>query len=196
MSSLPVSRITPQEYVDLEEKIGIRHEYRDGHVFAMAGGTETHALIAMNIGASIRTRLRGTGCRIVGSDLRVVVAATASAYYPDLMILCGDSQPDPRFRNSVTTPRVLFEILSRSTAAYDRGVKAEQYAKIPSLQAYVLVSQTEFAVDLFERQGDQTWLLTRLRGEEAVLEIRCVHIAVPFREMYDEVSFQAEEAEG
>src|SRR5215203_5528676 len=136
----PIHRHTIAEYLRAEETAVEKHEFHDGEILAMSGGSPAHSLIATNAGREIGNRLKGKPCRVYNSDLRVAVAASARFVYPDLTIVCGglEFHPDDAKRHTVTNPRVLIEVLSPTTEAYDRGDKFAQYREIPSFQEYVL----------------------------------------------------------
>jgi Uma2 family endonuclease len=139
------------EYIAPEAKSEIRHEFLNGDVFAMAGGTPEHSVLA---GATIRelgVALRGRPCHVFTSDLRVRVAATGLVTYPDVTVICADLESHPEDRSTILNPLVLVEVLSDSTEAYDRGAKAAHYRRIDSLREYVLISQNEPRIEVFRR---------------------------------------------
>jgi Uma2 family endonuclease len=187
----PVKRYTPQEYLALERDAGYKSDYYNGEIFAMSGGTIRHSLISMNIGREVGNRLKGKPCRAYESNLRLNCRSTGLWTYPDVSVYCGPLQrdPDDPAGETVTNPTVLFEGLSKSTEAYGRGFKAENYRRIDSLKAYVLVSQDRYHVEIYERQGDGAWLLREERGIEAILAITAIDIDLPLAEIYDGVDF-------
>jgi Uma2 family endonuclease len=142
------------EYLQVEQGSTIKHEFLDGEIFAMAGGTPEHAAVAANVIAALHRQLADTGCRVYSSDLRVRVSATGLTTYPDVTIVCGDRETDPRDANTVVNPTLIVEILSPSTAAYDRGEKLAHYQQIPSLREVVLVDHAEQRIELLRRTQD------------------------------------------
>lgn len=159
------------EYLALEEIAAVKHEFLDGHVWAMAGGTPTHAAIAANVIALLSMQLRGRPCRVFTSDLRIRVLATGLGTYPDVTVVCGGLETDPADPqgNTVTNPLVLVEVLSPSTAEYDRGEKLSHYQRIPSLGEVVLIAHDERRLEVWRREGDH-WTLDVFRaGERARL---------------------------
>jgi Uma2 family endonuclease len=159
------------EYLALEEIAAVKHEFLDGHVWAMAGGTPAHAAIAANVIALLSVQLRGRPCRVFTSDLRIRVLATGLGTYPDVTVVCGRLEADPADPqgNTVTNPLVLVEVLSPSTAEYDRGEKLSHYQRIPSLAEVVLVAHDERRLEIWRREGDH-WTLDVFRvGERARL---------------------------
>jgi Uma2 family endonuclease len=154
------SRFSFDEYVRLEERSEIKHEFLDGEVCAMAGGSPEHAALAARLSLALGLGARGGPCEVFTSDLRVRVAETGLATYPDLSVVCGEWERDPQDRHTVTNPSLLVEVLSDSTAAYDRGEKLAQYQRIPSLQEIVLVAHDSPRLELWRRQPDGRFTLT------------------------------------
>lgn len=150
----PRHRHTFEEYLEIEEVARVRHEYYAGEIYAMAGGTPEHAAMAAAIMATLAAQLGDTPCRVYSSDLRVRVLATGLATYPDVTVICGPSERDPESITHVTNPKLVVEVLSQSTAEYDRGEKLLHYQQIPSLQTVVLVDHEEPRVDLWVRAGE------------------------------------------
>lgn len=144
------------EYVALEEYSNVRHEYRDGAILAMAGGSPEHAALIAAITGLLMQGVLGTRCAVHSSDLRIRVRATGLATYPDASIVCAPRELDPQDRNTVLNPRVLVEVTSPSSEAYDCGDKREHYLKIESLEAYVVVSHKQRRIDLWHR-ASETW---------------------------------------
>ncbi len=144
---------TYADYLAHEEASNVKHEYLDGEIYAMAGGTPEHASLAMVIGSSLVTQLEGKPCRVFSSDLRVRVAETGLTTYPDVSVVCGPLQRDNESPETILNPTVLVEILSDGTESYDRGEKFEHYKRIPSFVEYVLVSQRERRIEVWHREG-------------------------------------------
>ena len=137
----------------LEETSTLRHEFFDGMMWAMAGGSPEHAGIAVNVSSSLTNQLAGKPCRVFSSDLRVRVKSSGLATYPDVTVVCGSLEvdgEDPR-KQTVTNPRVVVEVLSPSTEEYDRGEKLAHYQKIESLEAVVLIAHDQRRVDVWLR---------------------------------------------
>lgn len=150
----PRHRYTFDEYLELEEVSRVRHEFYDGEIYAMAGGTPEHAAVAAAITTMLGRQLGASPCRVYSSDLRVRILATGLATYPDVTVVCGPSERDPESATHVTNPKVVVEVLSRSTAEYDRGDKLYHYQQIPSLEAIVLVDHENARIELWTRLGD------------------------------------------
>lgn len=184
MTQLARQRFSFDEYVELEVEATTRHEFLDGQVWALAGGSPTHAAIIATAIALLAAALRGSRCRVFSSDLRIRVAETSLATYPDASVICGEVELDPADRkgHTASNPRVLVEVLGPSTEDYDRGEKLAHYKRIPSLQEIVLVAHDERRVDLWRRIGDRWTLLSFRAGETLTLE--SVGASLPIDELY------------
>ncbi len=140
--------MTLAEYVAREATSEVKHEFINGEVFAMAGGTLEHGALAVAIGAQLSNALAGKPCRIFSSDVRLHVPSTGASFYPDLSVVCGKVESPKEDANALTNPVVLVEVLSDGTEAHDRGAKAGHYRRLGSLREYVLVSQAERKVEV------------------------------------------------
>jgi len=154
-SPTPHARYTLGEFLRLEEFANVKHEFLGGQIYALAGGTPEHGAIAMRVGASLVDQLRGRRCSVYSSDVRVRVVATGLETYPDLSVVCGEERRDAEDRNALTNPVVLVEVLSPSSAEYDRGEKLDHYKRIPELREVVLVSPEASLVEVWRRRGDE-----------------------------------------
>lgn len=145
------------DYIALENASNVKHEYLDGQIYAMAGGTPEHAALATTAAGLLFAQLRTGRCRAFDSDLRVRVKATGLSTYPDLTVVCGPRETDAEDPKAVTNPTLILEVLTVSTESYDRGDKFEHLKQLPSLRQYVLVSQTEQRIEVFTRGADASW---------------------------------------
>lgn len=180
--------MTVEEYLLFEESADERHEYINGRVFAMTGGTAAHNLISLNIAASLKTQLKGSGCRVYMADMKVRVEASNSFYYPDVTIDCGAFD-----RSSVFTakPIVIFEVLSRSTASTDRREKLLAYQQIPGLQAYFIVHQSRKRVEVYRRESNDDWTVEELGpGDEVGLSCPNRTIKITVDEIYEDTNME------
>ena len=162
----------------------MKHEFLDGNVWAMAGGSPDHAGIAANVSTSLGTQLRDRPCRVFSSDLRIRVKETGLGTYPDLSVVCGrlELDPDDPKQQTVVNPRVIVEVLSPSTEAYDRGEKLEHYKRIPSLEDVVLVAHDRRRLEVWHRERDG-WTLDVLHDDGAV-ELRAIGCKLSLEEVY------------
>jgi Uma2 family endonuclease len=173
-SAFPLHRYTYQDYVWLEEESSTRHEFLDGEIVAMAGGTPEHAAMAAEVIGQLREKLRAGPCRVFTSDLGVRVMATGLATYPDASVVCGPTERDPDKKTNVTNPKVLVEVTSDSTEEYDRGEKLAHYKQIPALEAVVVVAHREVLVEVWSRvPGTSQWERKAARSGE-LAEVGCL----------------------
>lgn len=150
-------RYSLEEYLVLEEMSNVRHEYLDGHIYAMAGGTLEHGGLCANLIALLSNALEGRPCRVFTSDVRVRVQATGLDTYPDASVVCGRIERDAADRNALTNPVILAEVTSPTTESYDRGQKLDHYKRLPSLREALLVSHAEHRLEVWRRDGEGRW---------------------------------------
>jgi Uma2 family endonuclease len=191
----PPRRYTIQEYLRMEYDAVQRHEYYDGEIVAMAGGTPSHSLIISNIIREVGLRLKGTGCRIYEGNLRVRVPNTKLYIYPDATVICGATQHDPEDtkRQTVTNPKLIVEVLSPSTEHVDYGPKFRRYLECPTLDEYVLVTQDQPHVQSYFRQPEGRWPFTPVMKIEETITLRSLEIELPLSEIYAGVEFASPE---
>lgn len=183
--------MNPEEYLRHEYEADERHEWRDGIVTPRQGGPAEHSLICANFLGAVRDQLKGSGCRLYESNLRVRSVLKLLYTYPDATIICSEPQFDPQDvrRQTVINPKVVIEVLSPSTEGDDRGDKFARYRGIDSLEEYVLVSQTSPNVETFLRRPDGAWLYHCTEGLEATATLRSVAVELPLAEVYAGVEF-------
>lgn len=147
------------DYLLLEERAEVKHEFLEGHVWAMAGGSPVHAAVCGNVMTLLNTQLLGRRCQVFTSDLRVRVKASGLGTYPDLTVVCGQLEldPDDAKGHTVTNPKVIVEVPSPSTEKYDRGEKFDHYRRIPALEAVVLVAHDRREIEVRQRGADDVW---------------------------------------
>jgi len=182
-------RYTPEEYFHFEESAEEKHEYENGEIFAMSGGTFLHGLISGNMITALNNALVGKNCFTLGSDVKVDVKEYESFVYPDAMVICGKVEFTEGRRDVVKNPVLIVEVLSESTESYDRGRKFKKYQSLPSFRQYVLVSQTEPIIETFFRQDDQHWLYTLTEGLEAAIQLRTIDGRIKLSDVYQWVDW-------
>lgn len=175
---------TYAEYLALEALQGERNEYYQGVILAMAGGTVPHAILKTNLTGLVFAQLKGRLCRAYDADLRIRVAETTLATYPDLSIICGAPEVDAADPHAATNPTALFEVLSPSTSAYDRGQKFENYRRIATLRHYVLVESERIHVEVFSLNASGHWELTEFNAGDTLV-LPQVDVSVPLDELYE-----------
>lgn len=175
--------VTEEEYLAFERSAEGRHEYADGEIFAMSGGSLAHATIIANLIRQVGNALEGRPCRVLSTDMRVRIDASHRYVYPDCSVVCGRAELAGDQQDVLRNPRVIVEVLSDSTEAYDRGDKFRHYATLASLQEYVLASQKEPRIEVFTRLADGSWNLRAYGpGERAAL--RSIECAIEIDRVY------------
>ena len=176
-------RYTVEEYFAFEEQSEVKHEFFDGEVFAMAGADVSHNLLGLNFATSFRQALRGRPCKVLMEGVQLAVQEGRHYTYPDVMITCDPD--DQRAKRILHAPVLLIEVLSPSTAEYDRGRKFNQYKQLPSLQHYLLVSQTSWLVEWYRREANDIWSFTPLFEADDALVIPDLNINLTVAEIYE-----------
>ena len=189
MSSAPSRRVSAAEYLAFERAAEARHEFVDGRIIELAGGSVRYAAICDNLLERTRTILRGGPCRPYSANLRVKIVATGNYTYPDLSIVCGEFQLEDDREDTLINPRLLVEVLSPSTERHDRVWKFRNYQLIQSLEEYVLVSQDEPRIERFLRQGEIGWLMTDVTGLDNTVRFESVNCNLTLAEIYESVAF-------
>jgi Uma2 family endonuclease len=190
MSAQPHPGLTQEEYLRIERAAEFKSEYYDGQMYAMSGGSYPHGKIIPNLAAELRQALRGKGCSVTTSEVRVRVSPRGFYTYPDIAVVCGPPQFADDQADTLLNPTLLVEVLSPSTEAHDRGFKFAQYRQLESLREYALVSQTEPRVEVFRRQPAGEWLLSEVIGVDATCRFDSVGCQVALAEIYYDVSFE------
>lgn len=159
MTAQPKSNLTYADYLARETSAEVKHDFVNGEVYAMAGGTPEHGALTAALTRAIGSALEGKPCRTFSSDVRVRVESTGGSFYPDLSVVCGKLETASDDPQAIANPLVLVEVLSDGTEAYDRGAKAGHYRRLSSLREYLLVSQTERRVEVQRLNDRGTWEL-------------------------------------
>lgn len=170
------------EYLALEARSEVKHEYLRGDVWAMAGGSPRHGRLASRFSGELHVALRGRPCAVYSSDVRVRIEATNRTTYPDLSVVCGSEQLAADDKDALTNPIVIVEVLSESTERSDRGEKFAHYQRLASLQEYVLVDQSGPRIEVFRRQGS-TWVLSIFEAGSTV-KLESIGAEIPVDVIY------------
>jgi Uma2 family endonuclease len=187
MMFAPVHHIwTIEEFLCYQEMFDTKHEFLDGSVYAMAGASEPHNRIAINTSSALHTLLRKGACSVYGSDM--MVQAPGLLAYPDISVVCGTPQFLDDKRPVLLNPVLLAEILSSSTAKYDRGEKFRRYQQITSLQHYLLIAQDKVHIEHYIRQNETEWLLTETSDLTASIEIAALQVALAVADVYEKTA--------
>jgi Uma2 family endonuclease len=189
MTSLPKTRISPEEYLALEREAEYKSEYLAGEIFAMTGASREHNLITTNIVGELRQQLKGKPCEVYPSDMRVKVSATGLYTYPDVVVVCDEPRFEDDYVDTLLNPALIVEVLSSSTESYDRGKKFGYYRTVESLAEYLLVAQDEYKIEQYVRQPDGRWLLSDIHSLDGIVKLISVPCALALKEVYERVVF-------
>ncbi len=181
-------RFTPEEYFAWEEQQLDRHEYIDGKVYAMSGGTINHGRISIKITSMLDNHLDTSGCITGNSDVKVNVLETNDYTYPDASVTCDDR--DKSGTQYITYPCLIVEVLSDSTEAYDRGEKFYRYRHNPILQDYLLVSAKSIAIDLYHKNNAEEWVIINCRAGDTI-ELKSINLSFPIEQVYRGIVFES-----
>lgn len=188
MSSQPKTYVTPDEYLEFERRAEYKNEYFHGEIFAMVGASRKHNLITINIASSLHAQLRNRPCEVYSSDMRIRIPNADIYTYADSTVACGEPKFEDAHVDTLLNPVLIVEVLSKSTASYDRRQKFAFYRTIESLTDYLLVSQDSFHVEHYTKQPDGRWLLADFRSAEDALQLDSVQCSLALGEIYDKVS--------
>lgn len=190
MTAQPVPQLSFEDWLAMERATDEqRSEFVAGEVFAMTGATEAHSLIVANVVRELGNALKHKPCRVYPSDLKVRIEADDVGAYPDAMVICGERAFHDERRDVVTNPTLIVEVLSASTEGYDRGNKFAHYRALPSLKAYLLLSQDRMQAELFVRQPDNAWLLTAFSDATDRIPLPAIDAELLLGDLYDKVEF-------
>ena len=182
--------LSPAEYLAWERKQPFKNEYHNGQITAMSGASRSHNRITLDTATQLNIQLMDGECEVFAGDMRVRTAPTVSYYYPDVIVVCGEPRFEDDTFDTLLNPILVIEVLSPSTAAFDRGEKFEHYKQIPSLQEYILVSQDNVRVEHYHRQETQ-WIHRTLQHLEDTLSLASIECTLPLRAIYRRVLLEA-----
>lgn len=187
MTTEPLQRLSPAEYLAFERQAETKHEYVAGEVFAMAGASARHNLIVANLVAELVVQLQNGPCRVFANDQRVAVSPEGPFSYPDVVVVCAEPTFLDDERDTLANPEIVIEVLSPTTEAFDRGLKFAHYRTIPSLQEILFVAQETVRLERFARRGDGHWLLADHTAPEAIVELPSIGCHLELARIYDKV---------
>lgn len=186
-------RYTIDEYLVMERQATDRHEFHEGEILAMSGGSIEQSVITANLIGELRNALKGKPCRVADSNLRVRIGRQSRYVYPDALVFCGPPQFDEQDDqlHTLLNPRVIVEVLSPSTEAYDRGEKFGYYSQVESLEEYLMISQSKPRFESWLRQPDGAWSVATHTALDAIARVRCLDVSIPLSEVYAGVEWPA-----
>ena len=178
--------ITPEEYLATEREAAFKSEYYQGEVFALAGAGNNHNIITANLIISLGISFKGKNCRVYPSDMRLHIPLNGLYTYPDVLAICGEKQFLDEKKDTMLNPFLIVEVLSPSTADYDRGTKFMLYRSIPGLQHYLLVDSRSCHVEKFSKNPDGIWVLTEEKNKNATLTFSNPEFALAMADIYED----------
>ena len=184
--------LTPEEYIASERKATLKSEYLSGEIVAMSGASNAHNLITMNTTTQLYNQLVEGGCRVFSSDMRLGIGTGVSYFYPDIAVTCDKPRFEDDAFDTLINPQVIIEVLSASTAGYDRGKKFIRYRQLESLQEYILISQDQVHVEHYLRQGKQ-WVLSEFSALENVLPLASIGAELSLNQIYRFVEVETDD---
>lgn len=188
MTAQPQRKISPEEYLELEREADYKSEYFQGEVFAMAGAGRNHNRITENLSIGIGSFLGGKSCRSYSRDFRVHIPSNSLYTYPDLLVVCGKEEFVDENTDTLLNPKIIIEVLSKSTGSYDRGEKFQLYRSIPSLEEYVLIDSQRIAAEVFRKSERGFWsLMSESYTLEGSIELASIGLTLPMRNIYDQI---------
>ena len=175
-----------EAYLALEAESEIKHEYHDGFIVAMAGGTGRHSRLCSNLSWVITSELVGQGkrCMVYNSDIKVRIEAVNRTYYPDVISHCEDPIYSEKDGNALTNPLLIVEVLSDKTESFDRGTKFHHYRQLSSFREYVLVSQKEYEVTVHFHREQDLWEIKTYRGMDDLIPLQSLGCQVRLGDIY------------
>lgn len=191
MSTQPVPFVTPEEYLAAERIASFKSEYVSGQIWAMSGASREHNTIATNLIIALGTALRGSPCQVFGSDMRVFVAENFTYAYPDATLACGKQEYTDNVVDTLLNPTVIIEILSPSTAQYDRTVKFIKYRRLSSLREYLLIHQDSPRIEIFQKVED-IWTSGGCSGLDKSFALESIGAALSLADLYERVEFPSD----
>ncbi|MGB0564548.1 MAG: Uma2 family endonuclease [Spirulinaceae cyanobacterium] len=178
---------TPEEYLELEAQGQERHEYRNGEIIAMTGGTANHNRISLNFASAFKVMMRRQGYQVFMADMKVWLPEPNIYTYPDVMIVEGEPVYERDTQVTILNPCVIVEVLSPSTQNYDRSEKFQAYRTIPEFREYLLIDPATYQVEQYVKKASDRWTLRLYDGLDATLTLESIPFELPFTELYEDV---------
>jgi Uma2 family endonuclease len=180
------SSVSARDYLEGEKISPIKHEYRRGEIYAMAGASKAHGIIVGNLFSMVRNKLRGSGCTTYMADIKVRIETANAYYYPDITVTCDRRDSVSLDEDFIRYPCLVVEVLSPTTAAFDRGNKFADYRTLETLEEYVLINQEQMSVECFRRNNKGLWVLYPYqKGDEIYLV--SIDFRSPIEALYEDV---------
>ncbi|MCA2813749.1 MAG: Uma2 family endonuclease [Microcystis sp. M090S1] len=185
----PTKTLSLEEYRNLETIAEVKHEYHDGEIIEMTGGSINHNRLVRNLIRLLDNALRKTIYEVFPSDLRLWIPQYNRGLYPDLMIIAGEPLFSDNRNDEILNPCLIIEVLSPSTSGYDRGDKFRYYRSIPQLNQYLLVSQGEILIESYSKTSENNWLLQEYTPARGILSLYSLGISLNLVDIYEGIDF-------
>ncbi|MCI0389160.1 MAG: Uma2 family endonuclease [Acidobacteria bacterium] len=179
--------LTPEEYLAIERKAEYKSEYINGVMYAMAGGSPQHSLISGNVLTELNIQLRNSPCQVYNIDMKTRVPSSRRFQYPDVTVVCEEARFADDERDVLLNPLLIVEVLSDTTAAYDRTEKFGEYKEIESFGEYLLVAQDEPVVECFLKRPDGSWIGAKVEGLDQSVELMTINCRLKLKDVYSKV---------
>lgn len=180
---------TPEEYLDLETKADGRSKYDNGAITPMTGGTTNHNQLAGNLYLALSLTLKKQNYRVFFADVKVWIPASKKFRYPDVMVIAGEPEYYLDRKTTVTNPQIIIEVLSESTEEFDREDKFRLYQSIPTFQEYLLIDQSQIAIDHFYKTQPKHWNIDQFDQQDTEIKLRSIDVILPIADIYEKVQF-------
>jgi len=187
MKAQTTPNLSVEEYLRQEIETDTKYEYHDGKIYSLAGGTLNHGIISGNIHSDIKVELekKNSNCLPFNSDIKLHIESMNRYVYPDCMVVCGEIEKSPINENAVVNPVLIIEVLSKSTASYDRGDKFYFYRQIPSFNEYVLIEQDKHVVDVhLKEDSSDFWKITRYEELDTIVKLESIGVELSMERLY------------
>jgi Uma2 family endonuclease len=185
------TKFSAADFLVWDETQTIRHEFFHGEVFAMAVGSDNDATVILNVAVAVRQHLKGTPCRVLTQGVKLHVQKANSYFYPDVFVTC--SEKDAKERLIKSEPKLVVEVLSPSTTAFDRGYKFEAYRSLPTLQEYVLIDPETQTAEVYRRSANEEWILRAFPSGQG-LTLQSLDLAISASDLFADVELGGDAA--
>ncbi len=187
LSAISDKKYTVEEYIEFDEKTGIRHEFHEGILYPIAGTSDDHNEVVLNIATALLPEFRKRQCKIFHENVKLQIVKDGKYVYPDVMLTCDERDAVSRFIKRF--PSLIVEVLSKSTAAYDRALKFNEYQKLPSIQYYLLVESRWQSVELYSRTNDQNvWTYQRFSKKTDIIAFPKLNFQLSLTDIYEGIN--------
>lgn len=188
-----VQKTSLEDYFNLEEYSEIKHEYRDGELIEMTGGTTNHNAIMVAMVAYLFFGLQGKNAQVFSGDVRLWIPQHNLFTYPDVMVVSGDVEYYENRQDTILNPSVIVEVLSKSTKAYDKTDKFDYYRSLPSFQEYLVINQYRYSLEQYVKRDEGKWSITYYESEDDALNLASMDIELALRDIYANVKLESSE---